>query len=443
MHNRIDKIVDHLKIKIIGHRRIFHRYPETAWTEFRTASKIAEVLSDAGYHVLCGKKVLNEKSRMGVPSKNILDAEYKRAEEQKASNRFLHRFTDGFTGVAGILDFGNKGNTIAMRFDIDAMDISEANTASHFPFTNGFRSINENKMHACGHDGHAAIGLGVAESLKQIKDDIFNKIKALHKTGGRIKLIFQPAEEGVRGAQAMVDSGLLDDVDYLLGAHIGMKADRSRVLYCGTGGFLATSKFDALFTGVSSPSGSKAEKGNNAMLAAASAVLNLHAIPRHSEGITRINVGKLTSGTVRDKVPQEAYMEIETMGSTSEIDDYMRGYAKRIIKNAAKMHDVKFKIKTMGSAISAESDNDLMKIISRIAKKSGYYNRVIDEKIEFGVSEDFTFMMERIKENGGSSSYMLFGSDLKGLHHTPEFDFNEEDLIPAVKILTLLAYELI
>jgi aminobenzoyl-glutamate utilization protein A len=66
MHRRIDKIVDHLKVKIIGYRRIFHRYPETAWIEFRTASKITEVLSDAGYHVLYGKKVLNDKSRMGV-----------------------------------------------------------------------------------------------------------------------------------------------------------------------------------------------------------------------------------------------------------------------------------------------------------------------------------------------------------------------------------------
>ena len=91
-----------------------------------------------------------------------------------------------------------------MRFDIDALPVSESNERVHFPETNGFGSVNDGVMHSCGHDGHAAIGLTVCKTLKHFE----NELK------GPVKIFFQPAEEGVRGGKAMAHSGELDNVDY-------------------------------------------------------------------------------------------------------------------------------------------------------------------------------------------------------------------------------------
>jgi aminobenzoyl-glutamate utilization protein A len=99
------------------------------------------------------------------------------------------------------------------------------------------------------------------------------------KLRGKVRLIFQPAEEGVRGARAMVAAGVVDDVDFLYGLHIGTSAKETGEFYCGTGGFLATSKFDAYFSGKSTHAGIAPNEGRNALLAAATAVLNLNAIP--------------------------------------------------------------------------------------------------------------------------------------------------------------------
>lgn len=101
---------------------------------------------------------------------------------------------------------------------------------------------------------------------------------------GTIKLIFQPAEEGVRGARAMVAKGIVDDVDYMFGGHIGFKATKSDSLVCLTGGFLATTKLDASFKGESSHAGAAPERGRNALLAAAHHVLRCTLFPVHGQG---------------------------------------------------------------------------------------------------------------------------------------------------------------
>ena len=315
MQDEIQVYIDSIENKIIERRRDFHKFAESAWTEFRTASIIARQLKDLGYEVKVGKEVMSEEDRMGLPDEEVLEKHYKRALQQGADKEYIERVKGGFTAVVGILDAGD-GPTIALRFDIDAVDVSESNSDDHLPYKEGFNSINENVMHACGHDGHGAIGLGVAQTLMEIKD----------KIQGKVKLIFQPAEEGVRGAKSITTSGVLDDVDYILAGHIGIKEDSLGELYCGVGGFLATSKFDAYFTGVATHAGGSPEKGRNALLAGSTAALNLHAIPRHSEGATRINVGKFTAGTGRNVIPANASMMIETRGDTSSCtraDDHL------------------------------------------------------------------------------------------------------------------------
>ncbi len=96
-----------------------------------------------------------------------------------------------------------------VTFDIDANDLDEAQDVDHRPFREGFSSINKGAMHACGHDGHAAVGLALAELIANCS----NTLK------GRIKLIFQPAEEGTRGARVMVEKGVVDDVTIFLGTY--------------------------------------------------------------------------------------------------------------------------------------------------------------------------------------------------------------------------------
>ncbi len=127
---------------------------------------------------------------------------------------------------------------MAFRVDMDALDLSEEQDVSHRPYRDGFASCNAGMMHACGHDGHTAIGLGWRIPLN-------SSSPGLH---GVIKLIFQPAEEGTRGARAMVDAGVVDDVDYFTAVHIGTGVPAGTVV-CGSDNFMATTKFDAHFTG--------------------------------------------------------------------------------------------------------------------------------------------------------------------------------------------------
>ncbi|MCY6370721.1 M20/M25/M40 family metallo-hydrolase [Clostridium ganghwense] len=193
MYKRIDELVDNIENKVIKYRRDFHKHPEGGWTEFRTASLIARKLIELGYEIKLGREVIDNDSRMEVPDDRELEKNYIRALEQGADKELIQSLKGGFTGVVGILSNG-VGPNIALRFDIDALEIQESEDKEHFPVNKRFSSINKNVMHACGHDGHAAVGLGVAEVLSEIKEQL----------NGTIKLIFQPAEEGVKGAKSMV-----------------------------------------------------------------------------------------------------------------------------------------------------------------------------------------------------------------------------------------------
>ena len=223
------------------------------------------VIAVSGYFLLFG----------GESPEEQLEAESQRALQQGAVQPYAERARGGFTGVIGILDCG-EGPTIAMRFDIDALGVFEDEGMEHLPAYEGFCSVNDGVMHACGHDGHVSIGLGVAEILMNCREQL----------RGKVKLIFQPAEEGVRGAKSIVEHGHLDDVDYVIGNHMGDSAGGDYQIGLTYGSTLASTKMDIYFTGRAVHAGAIPEKGNNAMLSAATAVLNLQAIPRSSEGDT-------------------------------------------------------------------------------------------------------------------------------------------------------------
>lgn len=146
-------LADSIKSEVIERRRDFHRHPELAFQETRTAGIVAQTLTELGLEVTAGV---------------------------------------GKTGVVAVLEGAKEGATVLVRADMDALPVNEQTGVPHISTTPG-------KMHACGHDGHTAIGLGVAKLLSQHRDQL----------AGRVKFVFQPAEEIAQGALAMIKDGAL------------------------------------------------------------------------------------------------------------------------------------------------------------------------------------------------------------------------------------------
>ena len=432
MKQRINELALALTAKAVERRRDLHRHAEVAWTEFRTAALVADTLTALGYEVQAGAEVVAAEGMMGVPSAAELEKHAQRALAQGANPAWVEKMKGGKTGVVGILRTGKPGPTVALRFDIDANDVLESKEETHRPFRDGFASVNDGVMHACGHDGHTSIGLGVAEVLAGLKNELV----------GTIKLIFQPAEEGVRGAKAMVMAGVVDDVDVLLGLHIGFVLRRSGGICCRTSGFLATTKLDAVFTGVPAHAGGAPETGRNALLAAATAAVNLHAISRHSAGASRINVGVLNAGSGRNVVPANAVLKIETRGVTSAINEYVYEESVRIINAAAAMYGVKVSLAEMGGAAGCDSDAVLGDRLRQIAEDSGLFEEQVD-RADLGGSEDCTYFMERVQQRGGLAAYMVVGSEIAAGHHDSRFDFDENVMPKAIAMVATAAVDLV
>lgn len=430
MFEKIINKAEGLNADLTTWRRDFHKHAESGWTEFRTSSIIAKHLEDLGYEILLGKEIINEKDRMGLPSKEQLDKHYKRALEDGGLEKYMKKMKGGFTGVVGVLKCG-PGPVIGMRFDIDAVEMIESTDPTRRAVKEGYSSINDEAMHSCGHDGHAAMGMGVAKILAGLKDEL----------NGTIKIVFQPAEEGVRGAKSVVTSGILDDVDFMLASHLGSGTPVGNFT-CGRGNFLATEKFDVTFTGKASHAGGSPENGRNALLAAANAIVNLYAITRHSDGPTRINVGKIVAGSGRNVIAPKAHLVVETRGQTTELSEFMYSKAKKILENCADMYDCELSIKSMGSAKSGQSDKELASYVCEIAQKSGLFDQIEMDRGKGGGSEDFTYMMERVQSNGGLATFMGIGADLGGWsHHTDYFDIDETSLVKGTAIFSLAVYE--
>jgi aminobenzoyl-glutamate utilization protein A len=279
-------------------------------------------------------------------------------------------------------------------------------------------------MHACGHDAHTSIGLGLAKLFSLIKSEL----------SGKIKLIFQPAEEGVRGAKSMVAAGVLDDVDVFVATHIGTGVPLGEFI-CGNNGYLSTTKLDVTYSGVASHAGGKPEEGKNALLAAASAVLNLHSISRHSAGNSRVNVGVLNAGSGRNIIPPTATFKLETRGDNSEVNEYILNNALTILKGTATVHQIDVDIDIVGEAKSCDCSNELIDYINEAVKNIEEISNVRLVSNESAGSEDATYMMERVKRNGGLATYVVVGTTIAAGHHNEKFDINELGMKIGLKAL--------
>ncbi|MGN0400078.1 MAG: amidohydrolase [Blautia sp.] len=434
IYEEIIEKADKLGPALVKLRRDFHKYPEPGWMEMRTTSIVVSCLKDYGCdQVLVGGEVCKAEARMGVPSESLLEEHYEEVKKQEGTvSEYLPYTKGGFTGVIGILHCG-EGPVIALRFDMDALPVPECSEESHLPAREGFISCKRGVMHACGHDGHITVGLGTARILCQMRE-------YLH---GTIKFIFQPAEEGVRGARSIVENGHLDDVDYVLGAHMGGGSQQKECgIGIGDGKSLATVKFDVEFFGKGSHAAASPEAGNNAMLSMATAILNLHAIPRHGKSDTRVNVGKVAAGTGRNIICDSAHMEMEVRGMSEEANDYMKAYAERIISAAAQMHGCTYEIRLMGAARNGRNDKTLTERLAEVCKKHMQLPVFELPKSGTSVSEDYSYMSERVQSHGGQSCYFYNLSCCNSTLHNAAFDFQEEALVNGVKAFCGVAAKL-
>jgi aminobenzoyl-glutamate utilization protein A len=429
---KINSFMDHIRPQLIQWRRDLHQFPEVGWTEYRTTYRIGMELHGLGFKLTVGKEALDSEARMGVPDHKVLVQCEARAKEAGVPQEWIKKMEEGHTGLVAQWDTGKEGPHIAYRFDIDALPILEADLSTHIPQKEGFRSQYEGSMHACAHDGHAAIGLGLAHWIHQFKDQLT----------GRFTLLFQPAEEGIRGGKAMTEKGWLDDVDIFLTGHIGIKPFEVGTIVATSSGFLSTTKMDVTFKGKSAHAGGAPEEGKNALLAAASAALHLQGISRHSQGKTRINIGKIEAGNGRNIIADYGKIQMETRGETTEINQYVSSEAKRIIESVANLYDVQYHIDIVGEGIGGSSDDEFIPIVEQACASSTRIKRIIPH-LQMGGSEDATYMMNRVQELGGKATYMVFCSPLPAGHHHPQFDYEEEVIEVAIETFARVTLNLL
>lgn len=412
---------------VINLRREFHQHPEVGFTEFWTASKVVESLQSLDFQVLYGSKALDTNYRKGVPSQQELDYTYDRAINDGANIDILKEMRGGLTAVVGILEGKKPGPTIAFRFDMDALPVNESSKNSHFPKENNFRSSYEGNMHACAHDAHTSIGL---EFAKKMSGKNFS---------GTLKLIFQPAEEGGRGAYSMMKKGIVDNVDKIYCFHLGLDVPLGEISG-GSKDWLATSKLLSHFYGVPSHSGAAPEKGKNALIGAATALLNIHSLPRHSSEETRVNVGFLEGGTGINIVPHHAKLLVETRSTSTSVNSDLEKHVRNIIEHSAKMHGLEFEIKSIGGGTTISCDQELIDVVKKEANEINEFT-IIKDYNKGGGSEDASFLINRVQEMGGKGTYILIGTTIAAPHHNQDFDIDEKILEPTVNLLERIAVQ--
>ncbi len=425
-------ITAEMKKELVELRRDFHKFAESKWREFRTASKVVDYLAEIGMPYYIGEEISVKGMGFSYPDDETLKADIERAISQGANRETVNKMA-GMPGVIGVLDTGKAGPIIAMRFDIDSLPFSELQEEGHIPYDGGYASVNEGCCHACGHDGHTAIGMVLAKLIMSKKDELC----------GKIKLIFQPGEEGGGGARGIVARGWLDDVTHLFVPHIGLtRMDGTPVLnntiICGAGDFLDNRRYNVYYKGKASHPCGDPHNGKNALLAACSATMGIHSIPAHNNAPVFMYVGVLNSGHARNAVPSEAYMELEIRGANDLVADYGEKAVLNVVESAARMYGVESEVVLVGKTSSASCDEAAIDIIKEAAEEVAWFETIERYGI-LGGTDDAAEMMRKVQEHGGIAAYCGVGSDFTSSFHDRGFTFDEAVLAPT----TELFYEII
>lgn len=386
---------------IVDLRRHFHANPELGWREIETTSRIAAELRALGYEVVSGREFLGDAERIGLSDDPIPG--------------------EGDTGCIAVFDTGRPGPTVCLRVDIDALPIREAE-GNHAPAAGGWASVHPGVMHACGHDGHAAMGLGVARLLRPF----------LESGRGRLKLLFQPAEEGGRGGRAVAEAGWMDDVDLFLALHLGLGVPSGAVA-TAVDGFLAIRRFTVTLSGEASHAGKTPERGRNVLLAACAMIPALHAAAQSSRPGIRVNVGTLAAGTAVNIVPERAVFEVEMRAGETRDLDALAARCRQIIEGTAAAHGIEAALVPGGGAESWANPAEVADWAAGINAATGAFDRTLPSFF-FGASEDATTLARRVADRGGRAGIFVLGADLADEHHTPRFDFDEGALARGVHL---------
>ncbi len=330
---------------IIEQRRWFHQHPELSWKEFCTTDAIALELEKMGYKV--------------------------------------YRF-EGKTGCYAVLEGGRSNSnsrTVALRADIDALPVEEK---TGLPFA----SVNNGVMHACGHDNHIAMLLGAAKMLMKTKDELC----------GKIKFLFQAAEETSYGAEYYVQQGILNDVDAIMGQHIWGTLDSSYINVQSGPRMASCDNFTIRVEGVSAH-GTQPHLGIDALTASAAIIMNLQTfVSRMNDPLNPlvVSIGEMHAGQRFNIIANHAEMHGTVRTFQQEFRMKIEEKLRNIIENTAK---------AMGAAVTLEynyypgpvinDDDDLNKIAQEAVVKLYGEESLSGLQMMMG-SEDFAYYSEKI-----------------------------------------------
>lgn len=431
MCERVQETEENNEGKLIRYRREFHKYPESGWLTFRTTILTAQALEEAGFTVFAGEEIVNKEQVVDAPDSEQVRQGWERCRRE-VPEFLLIKWKErmrSLGGVVAVYDSKRIGPTLAYRFDTDALEIEESMDPERIPVREAFVSCHPGCFHGCGHDGHTAVGIVTAMRLMEKKEMI----------SGRLIFIFQPAEEGVRGAKSYCGNWKFGKIDLLLCSHLGFTEKDTMV--AGAGGFLATSKTDAEFFGRSAHAGLCPQEGRNALLAAADSMVSMQNITKPDYGTVRLNVGVLKGGEARNTIPAYALLQMETRGSSHQLNQYMKYQAERIMKACAEKYGVTVRFTEKGESQSAVSSRELSRRVQTVVQKNKLYKKC-ELYQEFGASDDGSVFMKMVQEEGGEAAYLLFGCETLGKQHEKQFDFDEAVLQKCSDILVETGFEL-
>jgi amidohydrolase len=368
--------------ELVAWRRDFHMHPELGFEETRTASIVAELLTGFSYWV-----------RTGVAK----------------------------TGLVGLLDGAGPGPVVMLRFDMDALPVQEANEVEYASQVPG-------KMHACGHDGHLAIGLGVA------------KLLACHRDWwpGTLKLVFQPAEEGGGGAEMMVQEGVLENppVDAVFALHLRNDLPLGQAMVTAGPVMTASERWELKIAGRGGH-GARPHQAVDPIIVAAQVVVGLQTIVSRSidpQEPSVVSVGTIYGGQAFNVIPPQ----VELTGTIRSFDPEVRRTVLRrlreIIEGVCAAMGAQADLRLIPTCPALVNDPTVTEVMRAAAETVLGPENVRSGERTMG-SEDAAFYLQEVP-----GCYMFLGAANAGRglnypNHNPRFDFDEEALPLGVAIL--------
>lgn len=368
--------------QMIAWRRDFHRHPELAFEETRTSSIITGVLRELGFEV-----------QIGV----------------------------GKTGVVGVLDGAQEGPTVLVRADMDALPVYEENDTEYVSGAPG-------KMHACGHDGHTAVGLAVADILASYRD----------KIAGCVKFIFQPAEEVGNGAVAMIEDGALNDPvpDFSLGLHFWSGMETGRVAV-GAGPVMAGADAFKVFIKGSGGHGAVPEETRDPVVAAAQIIMALQTVVNRNVSpldTAVLSVCKVDAGHAFNVIPDAVEMAGTFRTYKSEVREMLIERAEKIITGVAEAMGCEASLELLPSTIPLVNDEAASEQVRAAVTATVGAERLANPVRTMG-AEDMSYFLEKVP---GCFFFVGSGNPDKGTdypHHHPRFDLDEDAFPVAAAVM--------